>query len=271
MFREPKGDFLVAGDWHGSFSQADKVIRFAKEQGIDTIFQVGDFGVWANDKPYLNQMQQLLKSFDIELYFIDGNHENFNMLYEKKILDDGTRYVRDNITYIPRGYRWEWHGLTFLALGGAASIDKRFRVEGRSWWAEEYLTEEDILTAQSGGPVDVMITHDSPFGAPNSITDDFMGQLGAIKYFGQDALQYCTEHRKLLQRVTDVTAPRILIHGHYHTAMRGTYFHGDAKYTAGDVFGLDQGLAKLSAHTLRFIPDRIKERIAELDNLEYGS
>lgn len=269
MFREPKGDFLLAGDWHGSFAQAEKVIRFAKEIGVDTIFQVGDFGIWQNDKKFLNQMQQLLKSFEIELYFIDGNHENFVMLYEKKILEDGTRYVRDNITYVPRGYRWDWHGMTFLALGGAASIDKRHRVEGRSWWPEEYLTEEDILTAQSGGPVDVMITHDSPFGAPNTITDDTYGQLGAVKYFGKDALHYCTIHRKLLQRVTDVTAPRILIHGHYHAAMRGTYFHGDDKFTVGDVIGLDQGLGKISDHTVVFQWEQAKERIAVLDTIEY--
>lgn len=269
MFREPKGDFLLAGDWHGSFSQADKVIRFAKEIGVDTIFQVGDFGIWQNDKPFLNQMQQLLKSFEIELYFIDGNHENFVMLYEKKILDDGTRYVRDNITYVPRGYRWEWHGMIFLALGGAASIDKGRRIEGRSWWPEEYLTEEDILTAQSGGPVDVMITHDSPFGAPNTVTDNMYDQLSAVKYFGKDALQYCTIHRKLLQRVTDEITPRILIHGHYHAPMRGTYFHGDDKFTVGDVIGLDQGLGKMSDHTLLFIWDQVKERIAVLDNIEY--
>ena len=269
MFREPNGNFLLAGDWHGSFSQADKVIRFAKECNLDTIFQVGDFGIWHNDKPFLNQMQQLLKSFEIELYFIDGNHENFPRLYEKKILDDATRYVRDNITYIPRGYRWDWHGLSFLALGGAASIDRDHRIEGRSWWPEEYLTEEDILTAQSGGPVDVMITHDSPFGAPNSITDDIMGQLQAVKYYGKDALQYCTIHRKLLQRVTDVTTPRMLIHGHYHERMGGTYFHGDDNFTAGDVIGLDEGRAALYRHTMVFDFERAKERITELDTLEY--
>src|SRR6059058_2673772 len=72
-----------------------------------------------------------------------------------------------------------WKGLSFLALGGAASIDRKHRRDRYSWWVEEYLTEEDILTAQSSGPVDIMITHDSPYGAPNSITDDPQGQLGA--------------------------------------------------------------------------------------------
>lgn len=269
MFREPKGDFLVAGDWHGSFSQADKVIRFAKEQGIDTIFQVGDFGVWANDKPYLNQMQQLLKSFDIELYFIDGNHENFDMLYQKKILEDGTRYVRDHITYIPRGLRWVWHDMTFLGLGGAVSIDRDFRVEGRSWWAQEALTDEDILAAQFSGPVDVMFTHDSPNSAPNSITDDWQGQLRAIKSFGKENVAACREHRVRLQQVTDVAIPRLLFHGHYHKAMTGIYMHADEANTVGEVVGLDQGVAKIQSHTVIFSFDWAKNRIKQLDELEY--
>lgn len=269
MFREPNGNFLVAGDWHGSFSQADKVIRHAYELGIDTIFHVGDFGIWQNDKKYLNQMEFLLNQWNIEMYFIDGNHENFVMLYEKKILEDGTRYVRDHITYIPRGYRWEWHGMTFLGLGGAVSIDKNHRIEGRSWWAQEALTDLDINMAQSGGPVDVMFTHDSPASAPNSITDDWMGQLGAMKYYGKEALAACTDHRKRLQEVTDVTTPRLLFHGHYHKPMTGVYLHGDEKHTVGEVFGLDQGLAKLPSHTFTFTFDWAKNRIQELDNIEY--
>lgn len=268
MFNEPQDKFLLAGDWHGSFQQAEKVIRHAKELGVDTIFQVGDFGIWHNDKPFLNQMQHLLGEWNIQLLFIDGNHEDFPRLYDKKILEDGTRYVRDNITHVPRGYRWDWKGLSFLALGGAASIDRKQRRDRYSWWIEELLTEEDILTAQSGGPVDIMITHDSPYGAPNSVTDSPLGQLEAMRYFGSDMLAYTTEHRKLLQRVTDVTTPRILFHGHYHMSMYGTYVHGDENHTVGDVRGLHQGTAPLASHTVLFDFDEINNRIEELNNIK---
>lgn len=268
MFREPKNNFLVVGDVHGSFAQMDKAIRHAKELELDTIFQVGDFGIWHNDKPFLNQQQALLEQWGIELYFIDGNHEDFTRLYDKKILDDGTRYVRDNITYIPRGYRWDWHGLSFLGLGGAASIDRKHRIEGRSWWPEEFLTEEDILTAQAGGPVDIMLTHDSPAGAPNSVTDDFRGQKEALEYFGAEMLATCTWHREQLKRVTDITTPRILIHGHYHMSMYGTYVHGDENHTVGDVRGLHQGFAPVENFTMVFDFDEIKGRISTLDTIK---
>lgn len=268
VLTEFDGRILLAGDWHGSFSQADKVIRHAKDEGIRYILQLGDFGIWENDKPFLNQMQHLLGEWDMHLYFIDGNHENFPRLYEKKINEDGTRYVRDNITYIPRGYRWQWEEITFLALGGAASIDKPFRREGKSWWPEEYLTEEDILTAQFGGPVDVMFCHDSPAGAPNSVTDDNQGQVYAMKSFGADSLNYCNIHRQLLKRVTDVTTPRMLFHGHYHRYMIGYYVHGDEKSTIGVVEGLDEGIAALPRHTRILTLDDIRATIIQLDTME---
>lgn len=268
MFREPKTDILVVGDVHGSWGQMEKAIRHAKELELDTIFQVGDYGIWHNDKPFLNQQQHLLAEWDMQLLFIDGNHEDFPRLYEKKMLDDGTRYVRDNITHVPRGYRWDWHGLTFLALGGAASIDKRHRVAGRSWWPEELLTVEDILTAQSGGPVDVMFTHDSPSTAPNSVTDDFRGQMEAMEYFGVSELAYCTDHRERLAEVTNVTTPRLLIHGHYHKAMYGTYVHRDENNTVGDVRGLAEGRNSLNNYTMRFNFDEVKKRIEELDTIK---
>jgi calcineurin-like phosphoesterase family protein len=267
MFREPKTDILVVGDVHGSWSQIEKAIRHAKELGLDTIFQVGDYGIWNNDKPFLNQQQALLEEWDMQLLFIDGNHENFPRLYEKKILDDGTRYVRDNITHVPRGFRWTWHGLTFLALGGAASIDKRHRRTGHSWWPEELITVEDIIKSQEGGPVDVMFTHDSPSTAPNSITDDFRGQMEAMEYFGHAEVEYCTDHRNRLAEVTNVTTPRLLIHGHYHRSMYGTYTHQDENSTMGYVRGLDQGLAPLSNFTMVFSFDSVKTSIEELDNM----
>lgn len=264
----PEDKLLLAGDWHGSFPQADNVIRYARSEGIKVILQLGDFGIWSNDKPFLNKCQALLEQWGIHMFFLDGNHEDFPRLYDKKVLENGNRYVRDNITYLQRGYRFNWGDRSFLVLGGAASIDKPFRRKGKSWWEEEYLTEEDILTAQSGGPVDVMFCHDSPAGAPNSITDDNLGQIGAMKYYGADMINYCNNHRQLLKRVTDVTTPRILFHGHYHKHMHGFYVHGDENSTVGAVIGLDQGIGSLLQHCATLTLENIGEQIAHLDTME---
>lgn len=262
------GKVLLVGDVHGSSLQLEKAIRHAKDLEIDTIIQVGDFGIWSTDKPFLNNAEFLLNQWDMELYFIDGNHENFPRLYEKKILEDGTRFVRDHITYLPRGFRWSWGGLDFLALGGAASIDRHHRRVNVSWWAEERLTVEDVLTAQSGGKVDIMFTHDSPENAPNSITDDVSGQFEAMRYFGADVVNQCTQHRKLLKEVTDVVTPRLLFHGHYHKWMEGHFTHNDDNSTVAYVRGLDQGLGPLRKFTYILDLDGAKKEIKKLDTLE---
>lgn len=257
--------FVLAGDWHGSYGQAERVIQYAKRHAIPAIVQVGDFGIWNNDQKFLNKLQYDMEKYGKVLYFIDGNHENFPRLYEYPIVEDGTRQVRDNIFHLPRGFRWEWSGMSFLALGGAASIDKHFRVEGKSWWAEEAITEEDIAKAQEGGKVDVMITHDSPTGAPNAITDDPYGQAMARKNFGGDVLDYCYEQRQLLKQVTDVVTPRFLFHGHYHMWMEGIYTHDDEDQTIGYVQGLHQGNGPFMQHI--FVFDIENHRTEQLEAL----
>lgn len=262
------GDVVLAGDWHGNTPQGIRVIDYAVRTDIKTIIQLGDFGIWENDKPYLNKLEMRLAKHGITLLFICGNHENFPRLYEKRIMDDGTRKVRDHIYYLPRGYRFTWEDYSVLALGGAASIDKPFRREGHSWWPEELITEEDVQTSIAGGPVDILLAHDSPFTAPNSITDDPVGQARAARYFGSDMVGICTDHRKQLQRVTDVVTPKLLFHGHYHMAMSGLFHHEDADRTPAKVIGLDQGVGTLVKHIYTLTRENVRTELSVLDTVQ---
>lgn len=261
-----KGRFIIAGDWHGSAMEALDVISEAHVRDIPVIIHVGDFGIWRNDKPFLNKVESALDQYGIELYFIDGNHENFDMLYAKSFKEDGTRYVRNHISYLPRGHRWEWQGVSFMALGGAASIDRKFRKEGYDWWPHELLTEHDIAKAIEGGPVDVMFTHDSPSTAPNAITDNLSGQMNARRSFGTQALETCTWHRTQLARVTDAVVPKMLFHGHYHQFMQGTYTHKGEIHARGCYTGLDQGTGAFHKHTYIFDFEKARDDFFILDS-----
>lgn len=265
---ELTGKVVLAGDWHGNAPQALNVIDYAVREDIKTIIQLGDFGIWQDDKPFLNKLQNRLGEHDIVLYFIDGNHEDFPRLYAKKIGEDGTRKVRANIFHLPRGFRFMWEGYSVLALGGAASIDKPFRREGHSWWPEELLTEEDVQKAMQWGPVDILLAHDSPLTAPNSVCDDPYGQSEAARYFGGDMVYACNEHRRQLQRVTDAVIPRLIFHGHYHMSMFGTFRHEDEAKTSAHVYGLDQGTGRLVKHTVTLKTDWVAEALSNLDNTQ---
>jgi hypothetical protein len=77
---------VVAGDWHGNRWWALNVIRrlpqlLASEQRR-IILHLGDFGIWpgGDGRRYLGLVSSALAEQDAELWFVDGNHEDFSQL-----------------------------------------------------------------------------------------------------------------------------------------------------------------------------------------------
>lgn len=248
----PEGPIVFAGDWHGSLQQAFRAIDHAKESGAETVLHVGDFGIWPGEtKKFLDRLNVRLVKEDLGLAFVDGNHEDHPWLAVQPRDETGIAPLRSNIAYLPRGVRIGWgnsFGPSILAMGGASSIDRERRIQGKSWWIEELISDDDVQRAVDGpAPVnepfyphaDILLSHDSPYGAPNVICDDDFGQLAAARYFGEHVLAECTEHRKQLKKVSDATTPYLVVHGHYHAYMAGEFRHADG--SAAMVVGLDQG------------------------------
>jgi hypothetical protein len=264
--REPKRQFILAGDWHGHSTQALDVIFEAEKRGIDTIIQLGDFGIRQGSSRYLDKMQKYLDMFDMNLYFIDGNHEDFDRLYKKDILNDGTRYVRKNIFHLPRGYRFTWHKISFLAMGGAPSINRNKLQQ--NWWEQEYITDEEKKLAIEGGHADVMLMHDSPSDAPNKIVDDLELQDSSLAHYGIVDMAYCYSHREQLREITNAVNPHMLFHGHYHTYMSGKYKHKNSGKHA-HIWGLDQGSGPLDKSTFVFDFFTAKYSIQSLERKDH--
>lgn len=237
------GNFVVAGDWHGHASEANMVIKSIKDSDInvDTIIHVGDFGTYKRHQKFLDDLQLELHKNNIRIYFIDGNHDDFDYLYSLPLSDNGLRPVRANIFHIPRGYRWNWEDVSFMGLGGAASINSSKLQKQGEWWEEEALTDEDILRASIPGHVDVMFTHDSPATASNSLANNASEQDQVLERFGPKAVRYCINHRNRLADVTNAVTPKVLYHGHYHSTMKGAYVHMDPDASTGFFYGLNQG------------------------------
>lgn len=203
---------LLAGDWHGNTNRAGGVIASAGMRGIPVVLQLGDFGFWvpgADTDAYLDTVDKLCARHGVELLWVDGNHEDHVTLNALPLNDSGVRPIREHIHHLPRGFRWTWHGRTWMALGGAHSIDKHLRTPGRSWWPEEYLSDADLDRAISGGPVDIIVSHDCPdrVDTPGLAPDGF---FPAAQIADADA------HRYLVGTVVDATRPGVLFHGHYH-------------------------------------------------------
>lgn len=200
--------FLIAGDTHCIFSQTSYLIETAKKNNCTAVFVVGDFNYgYPFYKEYEDFVVQELSNNDMQLYFIDGNHENFNALFGMTFEKDsaGFSVVRKNIMYAERGLDWTWSGVKFLALGGACSLDRNSNKENIDWFADEIIRHKDIEKCFEAGKVDIMITHDCPQMTIPNFSIDKYDDLAGVLY-----------NRRAIKEVCINAKPHMLFHGHLH-------------------------------------------------------
>ncbi|WP_084385699.1 metallophosphoesterase family protein [Rhodococcus sp. WMMA185] len=221
----------IAGDWHANTDYARQVIAYAAKRNADILVHLGDFGYSFKDS-YLDAIDAALAAEDMVLGFVEGNHEDFDWLLAQPVAEDGLRYLRGRIVHLPRGLRWNWGQTRCLALGGAHSIDRFLRTEGKSWWPQEQISGADVRTAVDGGPVDVMFCHDCPGGieVPGMARDRYG--------FPPEELAESEANRAKLRFVVDRVRPCRLWHGHFHHRYR-TILEGADYRTVIDGLGRD--------------------------------
>ncbi len=248
----------IMGDKHGDFNSLNiyklsaigklvrsgvngepKVWTFAHEG--DYIIICGDFGgVWYRDKSQERTLDWLA-SLPFTILFADGNHENFNMLYEYPEVEwHGGRVhvIRDNVMHLMRGEIFDIEGKSFFVMGGASCHDiqngvldreakdfeekyyrlrrqgKFFRIKNLSWWEQELPTNEEIDRAWKNlcahdKKVDYIITH----CAPTKIQDKIIELINNNTYKPDRLTNF---H----QRVYDECEFKGWYCGHYHNDMK---------------------------------------------------
>jgi len=216
---------LLLGDIHGNFNYIMKQID---KLNIDncTIIQVGDFGIGfsseGNDSNFLLQFNEFLKTKNIKMFVIRGNHDNpyyfkgDHRFSNLELLPDYTTLNIDN--------------KNFLFIGGAISIDRRHRIlenvksarynsTRRCYWYDEKLIFDEKFLKEAKN-IDVLITHTAPdFCNPNN-------KWG----FGPLVNGYCEEdenlkeeliqERNLMTKIWDILCENNKIekhfYGHFH-------------------------------------------------------
>jgi hypothetical protein len=217
------GRVLVAGDWHGNRYWALNVIQrvpqLLADQQRRLILHLGDFGIWPDDegRRYLAAVSTALSQVSAELWFIDGNHEDFTQLAQmaSSANADGRVPVRPRIYHLRRGHRWHWHGRSWLACGGGVSLDAAIRRYGRDWWPQEEITSEQEVAIIAGGTAEVMACHDCPAAVTHAFPPP-------PREWSPADLARNDAHRRRLQRIVDAVRPAHLMHGHLHRAYQRT-------------------------------------------------
>lgn len=215
---------LVAGDWHGNVEWSQKIVHVAVNNNCQNILQLGDFGYWSGPKglKYRNELSQCLMDNYIKLYWLPGNHEDYNQIAEfpnrYTPTAKGFYQIDSNIFYVGKVNSWIWAGKRIAAVGGAVSIDRHLRILNESWWPQEQLTAREVEQAKQIGKTDYLFTHDCPQAHP-------------FKYLVNDLESEI--HRWTMTDIAKVLDPMLWFHGHMHRP---------AEYNFGPdcvVYGLD--------------------------------
>jgi hypothetical protein len=246
---------VVAGDWHGNEEWAVSVIRrvpaLLPSESQRLILHLGDFGIWPDKAGlvYLDRVSEALAEAGAELWFVDGNHEDFDRLdqLDRKPGADGRVKVVPGVMHLPRGYRWSWHGLSWLACGGAVSLDRAVRTEGVDWWPQEEITTAQEVAISTGGHADVMVCHDCPSGVAHTFAHP-------PPEWAPEDLARSDAHRRRVQRIVDAVMPTYLMHGHLHRAYQRTcdFGYGPVKVTGLDADNRLRNFAALDVTTMRW-------------------
>jgi hypothetical protein len=163
-------DIMIVGDIHGDFNELNTIIN---RKNPKIILQCGDFGVW----PHYHMRKDFngtgkpwdyygIKNPNTEIYFCDGNHENFE--YLDKLVDvNGRKNPIElpgfkNVFYMPRTSTLQLpDGKNVMFIGGALSIDKDNRIIGDSWWPTEEINRRDMEYLPDMR-IDIVISHTLP-------------------------------------------------------------------------------------------------------------
>ena len=169
--------FYITGDTHGDFRRIENFCQENETTKEDVLIILGDAGInyWLNktDRKVKNKIAEL----DITLFCIHGNHEARPWEtgdYEEVVWNEGLVYVEEeyqNILFAKDGEIYHFHGKTVMAIGGAYSVDKYYRLNyGMQWFDSEQPDDEikDYVESQlekNGWTIDIVLSHTVPVEA----------------------------------------------------------------------------------------------------------
>jgi len=162
----------LTGDIHG---RPDNLLRLAENriEETDTLILLGDVGA----NYYGNRRDRLIKyelsSIKGIVLCIHGNHEmrpHTIPSYKEKEWNGGIVWYEEefpNLLFAKDGEVYEIENRRYLALGGAYSVDKFYRLEkGYGWWSNEQPSEEtksSVNEKLASLEVDIVLSHTCPY------------------------------------------------------------------------------------------------------------
>lgn len=191
----------VIGDVHGKW---DSYARILKRLNPERSIQIGDFG-WGFQPDHVGNRPanhpQSKNERRVEAVMAQGDHKYFRGNHDNTDLCAVHQYCLPDVYYED--------DTDMMIVAGANSIDKQWRVEGDTWWADEELTYDqlsDAIDEYDQNRPSLMLTHECP--------ESIVGQL-----FPWYRKEYPSRTREALDSMLAIHQPDIWIFGHWHTSI----------------------------------------------------
>lgn len=216
----------------------------------DFVIICGDFGgVW-NKSEESKEETMLMDWLDCKSFttlFVDGNHENFDRLYDYPVEEwhgGKVHKIRHSVIHLMRGQVFEIDGKSIFTFGGARSHDidggilepddpdykkkkkeldqgwRPYRINHVSWWQQELPSVEEMEEGRKnleayGNKVDFIVTH-----CCSSSTQIL---LGGSMYKPDIETTYLEEIRQTIAEWNGFFRDTWHIYGHIHCKKAETY------------------------------------------------
>ena len=219
-------NLLIVGDVHAHLDSLTEIINKYKDK-IIAVLQVGDFELYQSEQAitqeinYLEKKNKLdsakrlkrsllkksLEPFPVPVYYIKGNHEDFDNL-------DSTFLRHMNIHYLEQGETIKIGDRTVAGVGGIYSpVKNTKKSEDLNGHDKRFYTLEDVnkvLKKRQTKPIDILITHQACSGV--------IPEKSKKRY-----KPFWDEGTKDFVELLKMPKLRYYIHGHHHVNYRKTY------------------------------------------------
>ena len=210
--------FYITGDTHGDFSRIEEFCRENDTTKEEVMIILGDAGInyWLNNAD--RQLKNDLTDLDITLFCVHGNHEArpWEAADYEEIMWNGGLVHREeqypNILFAKDGEIYDFHGKKVMAIGGAHSVDKYYRLNHKMPWFDTEQPDEwtknyvEQQLEKAGWSIDIILSHTVPIEAEPTWV--------FIPGLNQEVVDKSTE--KWLQEIYDNLEFSEWYAGHYH-------------------------------------------------------
>lgn len=214
---------FITGDLHGEIDinkLNTKNFPIQKNLTKDNFLIVaGDFGLVFDKSRQQKYWQEWLGKKNFTTLFVDGNHENFDLLNEYPVTEwcgGKVHKITDSIIHLMRGQVFTIKGQKIFTFGGAESIDKMYRMPRMTWWEQEMPShaeyEEGLKNLEKHNwEVDYIITHEC--------SNQTFNKLAEILFNSHEKLDLSIALKKYFDVIEEKVKYKHWYFGHYHASL----------------------------------------------------